>query len=396
MQYRSTEKVPEKLSALGFGCMRFPRRKTGAVDQQKVNEQVKLAIESGVNYFDTAYIYPGSESALGEALKTLGKRDSVYIADKLPHYLIKKPEDMERFFQEHLARLGTDRIDFYIMHMLPDLAVWTRLKELGIAEFLEKKKSEGKIKHIGFSYHGNTEHFVELLDAYVWDFAQVQYNYMDETSQAGRRGVERAAEKGMAVIIMEPLRGGRLADGLPQKAKDEFERVDSSISPAQWGLKWLYKQPEITVVLSGMNHEKQVKENTSIASETLPDKLTQAESEAFGRVKKLLSDKIRVGCTGCGYCQPCPRGVDIPGCFSAYNARYTANFFQGMKQYFMCTTLRGKPSNASLCVGCGKCEQHCPQHIKIREELKNVTRKMENPIYKVGRWGARRIYKFDK
>lgn len=396
MQYRNSVKVPEKLSALGFGCMRFARRKTGTIDQQKVNEQVKLAIEKGVNYFDTAYIYPGSESALGEALNTLGKRDEVYIADKLPHYLIKKPEDMERFFQEHLTRLNTDRIDFYIMHMLPDTAVWERLKGLGIVEFLEKKKAEGSIRHIGFSYHGNTERFVELLDAYDWDFAQVQYNYMDETSQAGRRGVEKAAEKGMAVIIMEPLRGGKLADALPQKAKDEFFKADSSLSPAEWGLKWLYRQKEITVVLSGMNQEAQVTENCKIASETRPQALTEKEAEAYESVKKLLLDKIRVGCTGCGYCQPCPRGVDIPGCFSAYNALYTANFFQGMKQYFMCTTLRGKPSNASLCVGCGKCEQHCPQHIKIREELKNVSAKMENPIYHAGRGIARRLYKFDK
>jgi hypothetical protein len=384
MQYRS-DKHGQPLSLIGFGCMRFQRSRTTGIDLAQAEEQIMSAIDQGVNYFDTAYIYPGSEVALGEILEKNHARDRVNIATKLPHYMIKKPEDMERYFQEQLQRLRTDHIDYYLMHMLPETTTWERLKGLGVVEWLEEKKASGKIRNVGFSNHGNSNTFCDLLDAYDWDFCQIQYNYIDENTQAGRRGLNHAAEKGIPVIIMEPLRGGRLVNLLPEEAIHRFHKANPDRSPAEWGLRWLWNQPEVTVVLSGMNSLDMVKENCRIASEVQAGELTQADFQMYADVIAAINKKIKVGCTGCGYCMPCPQGVDIPGCFRAYNERYSENYYTGMKEYFMCTTMRGKRSNASLCIRCGRCEKHCPQHISIREELKNVTRVMEGPVYQVAK-----------
>jgi predicted aldo/keto reductase-like oxidoreductase len=384
MQYRS-DKHGQPLSLIGFGCMRFQRSRTKGIDLAQAEEQIMSAIDQGVNYFDTAYIYPGSEAALGEILEKNHARDRVNIATKLPHYMIKKPEDMERYFQEQLQRLRTDHIDYYLMHMLPETTTWERLKGLGVVEWLEEKKASGKIRNVGFSNHGNSNTFCDLLDAYDWDFCQIQYNYIDENTQAGRRGLNHAAEKGIPVIIMEPLRGGRLVNLLPEEAIHRFHKANPDRSPAEWGLRWLWNQPEVTVVLSGMNSLDMVKENCRIASEVQAGELTQADFQMYADVIAAINKKIKVGCTGCGYCMPCPQGVDIPGCFRAYNERYSENYYTGMKEYFMCTTMRGKRSNASLCIRCGRCEKHCPQHISIREELKNVTRVMEGPVYQVAK-----------
>ena len=383
MQYRHDRKGTE-LSILGFGCMRFQRRR-GGVDLPLAERQVMDAVRAGVNYFDTAYIYPGSEAALGEILEKNGCRRDVHIATKLPHYMIKKPGDMERYFQEQLSRLRTDYVDYYLMHMLPDTATWGRLKEMGIETWLQEKRESGQIRNVGFSYHGNTHSFMELVDAYDWDFCQIQYNYMDERTQAGRRGLEYAASKGLPVVIMEPLRGGRLVNALPPKAVKLFQEAAPKRTPAEWGLRWLWNQPEVTVVLSGMNTEEMVRENCRIADEVRPGELGEAEFALYDAVKRAIQEKIKVGCTGCGYCMPCPKGVDIPGCFRTYNARYCEGFYTGMKEYLMCTTLRGKRSNASLCVKCGRCEQHCPQHIPIRRELEQVKRTMENPVYHIAK-----------
>ncbi len=393
MQYRVNPKNGDSLSALGFGCMRFTKR-GGSIDQDKANREMKLALDMGVNYFDTAYIYPGSEVCLGNFIRQYNCRDQLNIATKLPQYRINRPGDAERFFAEELERLGTDHVDYYLMHMLNDEGSWARLCALGVKEWLEEKKKSGAIRNAGFSFHGGTLQFKALVDAWDWDFCQIQFNYMDERSQAGVDGLEYAAAKGLPVIIMEPLRGGKLAGGLPGAAKKVFEAAEPKRSPADWGLRWVWNHPEATVVLSGMNDVSQVEENCRIADEALPHQLSEAELGLYERALAAIHRTMKVGCTGCGYCQPCPRGVDIPTCFAAYNASYADGLVNGMREYMMCTTLRKTRSNAGLCVKCGKCEQHCPQHIPIREKLDDVKKRLENPIYKVAAWGAPKILKY--
>ena len=389
MLYRTNPKNRQQLSILGYGCLRFSK-KGMSTDQEKAERELLLALENGVNYFDTAYTYSGSEECLGKFLAK-GHRDKVNIATKLPHYYLKQPGDMERYFKEQLERLRTDHVEYYLMHMLNDIAAWERLKELGITEWIAKKKEKEQIMNIGFSFHGNTNNFLKILEAYDWDFCQIQYNYMDEHSQAGRKGLMRAHEKGMPVIIMEPLRGGRLVQGLPKTAVRLLERQNPKRSPAEWGLRWLWNQPEVTVVLSGMNDAAQVEENVRIASEADAGCMNEHDLEVIEQVKGEINRYMKVPCTGCAYCMPCPAGVDIPGCFSAYNARYTDSWYQGMKTYLMCTSLKTNPTNASKCIKCGKCEQHCPQGISIRKELQQVKKKMENPAYHIARAVSKRI-----
>ena len=392
MNYRKDRKGQE-LSALGFGCLRFPQ-KMGKIDYEQTKKQILMAIEQGVNYFDTAYIYTGSEATLGQILEESGLREKVNIATKLPHYLIKSREGLDKIFAEELRRLRTDHVEYYLMHMLNDIDTWSRLCEMGIREWIAEKKAAGRIGQIGFSYHGNSEMFCKVLDAYDWDFCQIQYNYQDEHSQAGRKGLLHAAGKGIPVIIMEPLRGGRLVHMLPEKAKKIFAEYPVKRSPAEWGLRWLWNQKEVTVVLSGMNSEEMVNENIRVASQTQVGELTEEDMALYARVTKAINDGIKVGCTGCGYCQPCPKGVDIPGTFAAYNRCYSEGWFWGLREHFMNTALRKTSTAASNCVGCGKCEKHCPQGIEIRKELKNAQKKLEGPIYKVARTVARWFTKF--
>lgn len=381
MNYRK-DKYGDELSILGFGCMRFPM-KAGKIDMKEAEREIMHAVDCGINYFDTAYIYPGSEAVLGEILEKNDIRKKVFIATKLPHYLIKSPESLDKIFNEELMRLRTDYIDYYLMHMLTDKETWERLKGFGIEEWIEKKKQEGKIRRIGFSYHGNTDAFCELVDAYEWDFCMIQYNYMDENTQAGRRGLRYANGKGLPVFIMEPLRGGRLAKNLPERARKIFEDFEPERTPAQWAFRWLWNQPEVSVVLSGMNSMEMLDDNLKTASDVKIGELGHAEEKMFKAVVKALNSNVRIGCTGCGYCMPCPKNVDIPGAFSAYNRRFSDGWFHGMKDYAMCTALRKNSTAASNCVGCGKCEQHCPQKIEIRKELENVRKKMEGPVYKI-------------
>ena len=381
MQYRS-DRYGNQLSILGFGCMRF-QRKLGSIDMEEMEKEILLSIDRGVNYFDTAYIYPGSETALGQVLEKNGLRRKVNIATKLPHYLIKNPEGLDRLFSEELRRLRTDYVDYYLMHMLNDEEAWQRLRTMGIEAWIAEKKASGAIRQVGFSYHGNTEMFCKILDAYDWDFCQIQYNYLDEHAQAGRKGLQYAASKGIPVIIMEPLRGGKLVNQLPEKAKKVFADHPVRRTPAEWGLRWLWNQPEVTVVLSGMNTQEMVLENTRIASEVRLGELGAEEQRLYARVVEAINEKVKVGCTACGYCQPCPKGVDIPGIFAAYNRWYGEDRKNAFMDYLKCTTFRKNSTAASNCIGCGKCEAHCPKGIHIRQELKEAQKALETPAYRV-------------
>ena len=392
MNYR-TDKYGNKLSILGFGCMRFPM-KAGRIDMAETEREILTAVEGGVNYFDTAYIYPGSEAALGEILERNGLRDRVYIATKLPHYLIKSREGLDKLFAEELRRLRTDHVDFYLMHMLTDTDTWERLKAMGIEEWIAEKKASGAIRQLGFSYHGNSDMFCKLLDAWDWDFCQIQYNYMDEHSQAGRRGLNHANGRGIPVVIMEPLRGGKLVSRLPEEAKRIFESYPVRHTPAQWAFRWLWNQPEVTVVLSGMNSDEMVRDNLRTASTVQVGELGPEEEAMLRQVVAAINSKMKVGCTGCGYCMPCPKNVDIPGTFAAYNRRYQEGKFWGFVDYVICTLLRKNPTPASNCIGCGKCEKHCPQHLPIREKLGEAQKELEGPLYRTARRVLGRFAKF--
>jgi len=381
------DKQQKPLSILGFGCMRFPR-KGGRVDMEIAEKLIRTAVEKGMNYFDTAYIYPGSEAAIGEIFEKTGLRDRVNLATKLPHYLIRSREGMEKLFNEQLRRLRTDHVEYYLMHMLNDADKWQDMVAMGVEDWIKEKKAAGIIGQIGFSYHGNSDNFIKLIDAYDWDFCQVQYNYLDEHSQAGRKGVEYAHSKGIPVIIMEPLRGGRLVNMLPDKAKKLFEDYPIRRSPAEWGLRWLWDQEAVTVVLSGMNSMEMLEENLRIAAEAEVGEIDEAQRELYADAVKAINESVKVGCTGCGYCQPCPKGVDIPGTFAAYNRWHGENKRGAFMDYLKCTTFRKNASCASNCVQCGKCEAHCPQGIEIRKELKEASKALETPLYKLIRWAA--------
>ena len=381
MIYRK-DRSGNELSMLGFGCMRFTR-KGSSIDVEKAESEILAAYRAGVNYYDTAYIYPGSEAALGEIFERNHIREKINIATKLPQYMIKSRRDLDKYFDEELSRLRTTYIDYYLMHHLTDLPMWEKLKEIGIAEWIKEKKEAGAIRNIGFSYHGNTDNFQKILNDYDWDFCQIQYNYLDEVSQAGVDGLKAAAARGIPVVIMEPLRGGKLVNMLPADAKKVMQESGRGWSPAEWAFRWLYNQPEVTVVLSGMNTLQMVEENCRTASEAQPGHLTESDFEVLEKVKKIIREKEKVGCTGCRYCMPCPKGVDIPGIFRCYNAMFTESKSQGRFQFAQTVGLTKEPAFATQCVRCGKCEQHCPQNIPIREKLKEADKALRPLHYRL-------------
>ncbi len=392
VKYRM-DKYGNRLSILGYGCMRFTK-KGSEIDIDKAEEELMYAISHGVNYLDTAYVYPGNEEAVGTILARNGCRSDIYLATKLPHYLIRSSAGIEKKFQEQLHRLQTDYIDYYLMHMLNDVKTWEKLVSLGIKEWIRDKKASGQIRNIGFSYHGNTENFKKLLDVYDWDFCQIQYNYLDEYSQAGRPGLEYAGEKGIPVIIMEPLRGGRLVNNLPQEAKRLIGQSGTSGTPAELAFRWLWDQPQVTCVLSGMNSMEMVKENLRLADGAEAGSFTKQEQDLVEQIRQEIKKTMKVGCTGCGYCMPCPNRVDIPMTFHCYNVKYSEGKKSGTWEYIQSTAMRRETTSASQCIGCGKCEKHCPQGILIREKLKEAARELETPKYKVIRWAVKtfRIY----
>lgn len=388
MEYR-LDRYGNKISQLGYGCMRFSR-KGNVINYEKAEKEVMLAIQNGVNYFDTAYIYPGSEECLGRILDKNHCRSKVYIATKLPQYIIRSSSAIDKIFNEELTRLRTGYIDYYLMHMFTDYSEWEHLKTLGIEDWIKNQKDGGRIKNIGFSYHGDSEMFLKILDAYDWDFCQIQYNYLDEDTQAGRIGLKAAAQKGIPVIIMEPLRGGKLVN-LPDKAKKILSDSGNGYTPAELGLRWLWNQPEVTCVLSGMNSEDMVNENVKTASQAYPGHLTKEDMAVIEQIKHIIREKEKVGCTGCRYCMPCPKGVDIPSIFHYYNLMYMEKKSSARFEFARNMGLRKNTGFATQCVECGLCEKHCPQHIKIREKLKQADRDLRPIPYKIGINIARKI-----
>lgn len=378
MLYRKYGKTNEMVSALGFGCMRLPviNNDPTQIDEAEAMRLVRHAIDQGVNYIDTAYPYHGtglnqggfSEPFVAKVLKD-GYREKVKLATKLPSWLIKSRADMDRYLDEQLARLETDVIDFYLVHSL-NKHFWSNLQSLGIGEFLDEAIRAGKIRYAGFSFHDQAPLFKEIVDAYDWSFCQIQYNYLDEEYQAGREGLEYAAQKGLGIAIMEPLRGGNLVR-LPDAASQLLAATDAAKTPAEWALAWVWNHPEVSVVLSGMTTMEQVEENLRIAGRAAAGSLTATELGALREVKQIFRSRIKVPCTACGYCMPCPAGVNIPLCFACYNDHWVFDGSQDAKRRYGLWSKTG--AGADKCVECGQCEGHCPQTIAIRQELKNVT-----------------------
>ena len=394
MNYRINQKNNDKLSILGFGCMRLPT-KAGIIDENRATKIIRDSIEKGINYFDTAYIYHAgqSETFLGKALSG-GYRQRVKVATKLPPYMVKKLDNAKKIMSTQLERLQTDYIDYYLLHMLTDKAMFDKMESLGVMKWLEELKEKGTIKNIGFSFHGSKFEFELILKAYPWDFCQIQYNYLDENNQATVSGLKLAHSLGIPVIVMEPLRGGKLVNSLPKKVLKTFNDYNSKWSPAEWGLRWIWNHKEVNVVLSGMNNEEQVEENIKIASSATADSLSDEELKVFDDVKLIMNEKIKVPCTACGYCMPCPHGVDIPGCFSSYNDKFLLEDKTFRWKYAQTLgAFSAKPAFASKCMECGKCELHCPQNIQIRKELKAVKIEMEGTLFKPIVGAARKILK---
>jgi predicted aldo/keto reductase-like oxidoreductase len=370
--------------------MRFSS-KNGKIDFEKADKEFMRAYELGVNYFDTAYIYPGNEEIVGRIIEKNNIRDKINLATKLPQYLVKNRAALDKYFDEELKRLRTDYVDYYLMHHMTDHTQWEKLVSLGIKEWIAEKKAEGKIRHVGFSFHGTTEEFLQILNAYDWEMCLVQYNYVDENTQAGKTGVHAAAEKGIPVMIMEPLRGGKLVDLLPEKAKQMIAEDPHGWSPAEWAFRWLWNQEEVTCVLSGMNSIEMIEENCRIASEAQAGAFTDEEHQFLSGIKQIILDTTKVNCTGCRYCMPCPKGVNIPGIFSCYNHMYSESKSSGRLEYFQTIALRIDPCDASLCIKCGKCELHCPQSIPIREKLVEADKALNPPFVKAYNKLAKRV-----
>ena len=383
MLYRQAGKTGQMVSILGFGCMRLPilGGKAHLIDEEKAQAMVDCAIQSGVNYFDTAYIYHSevpfqagmSELFLGRALKK--QRQKVQVATKLPSWFIGSRADMDRYLDQQLSRLQTSQIDFYLVHGLTG-ELWNKLSQLGITEFLDAAVADGRIKHAGFSFHDEAPRFKPIVDAYDWSFCQIQYNFMDEDFQAGRAGLEYAAGKGLGVMVMEPLRGGGLTAQIPQDVQVVWNKAPVKRTPAEWALRFVWNRPEVSVVLSGMSELPQMEENIRIANQGLADSLTRGESALIQEAKAIYQARTRVNCTSCGYCMPCPSGVNIPANFlqlntlSIYQDRATAEFF-----YFH---ILKEEQRAPRCEECGQCVELCPQHIPIPAMLKEVAREFES------------------
>ena len=382
MQYRKMPNGGDELSILGFGCMRLPM-KDRKIDESRAIDQIRYAIDQGVNYLDTAWPYHAGESEplLGKALQG-GYREKVKVATKLPSWMIESREDMDQFLAAQLKKLGTDHIDYYLLHSL-DGTSFDKLLRLGALEFLDQAKKDGRIVNAGFSYHGLAGDFNRIVDAYPWVFCQIQYNYLDENYQAGAAGLEYAAAKGLGVIAMEPLRGGNLANVVPPAVKAIWEEAEVQRTSAEWALRWVWNRPEVTVILSGMNDEAQIRENLATAGSAQANALSAQELDLVKRAAEKYRELIKVGCTGCGYCMPCPSDVMIPMCFEEFNKMYMfgakeeAKFVYGLRMSGMLGA--SQPGYASQCTQCGACLEKCPQNIEIPDILAQVVAELEGP-----------------
>ncbi|NLK20387.1 MAG: aldo/keto reductase [Synergistaceae bacterium] len=375
MQYRSMPGTGDKLSVLGYGCMRLPLDGEGRIDEERAVRLVRSAIDRGVNYIDTAYTYhmEESEPLVGRALRD-GYREKVFLATKLPSWLVEAPSDMDRFLEEQLARLQTDVIDYYLVHSL-NAERWENMKKHGFAAFLDRALADGRIRRVGFSFHDQLPLFKEIVDAYPWNFCQIQYNFMDTAYQAGEAGLKYAAGKGLGVVIMEPLRGGNLARNVPEVISSIWAESPKKISPAGWALRWLWNQPEVSVVLSGMTTESDLEDNLASAEEGIEGSMTEAELGLAARVREEYKNRMKILCTNCQYCMPCPHGVNIPECFNRYNMAF---MFDNLEQARATYPVFLKPeARASACVKCGECEEKCPQNLEIRDLLEDVKALLE-------------------
>jgi uncharacterized protein len=386
MLYRKMPKNGDKLSILGFGCMRLPTKEDGTIDEIKATQQIHYAIDHGVNYVDTAWPYHmgQSESFLGNAL-TDGYREKVKLATKLPAWLVDRREDMDYFLNAQLERLQTDHIDYYLVHGLAG-ELWDKMKAFNVIDFLDKAKSDGRIINAGFSFHGPVDDFKRIIDAYPWTFCQIQYNFMDEKNQAGTEGLKYAASKDIGVIVMEPLLGGNLASPVPPEVEEIWSKAAVKRTPAEWALRWVWNHPEVTVVLSGMNEEAQVEENVRIADDGHPNSLTKTELQLVKKVEQKYRQLVKIGCTGCQYCMPCPSGVNIPECFDIYNNLHMFGNVNGAK-FTYAISMSGAFTNtepggfASQCIECGQCMEKCPQGLEIPTMLKAVAEELEGPDF---------------
>lgn len=367
MEKRNLGKLGIDVSLLGFGCMRFPTTKEGKIDEAEAEKMLDYAISKGVNYIDTAYPYHNGESEpfVGKVLKKY-PRDSFYLATKLPVWAVNTLEDVDRIFEEQLQRLQTDHIDFYLMHAM-NRGSWEKMVSIGCVEHLEKKKAAGQIKYLGFSFHDGYEAFEEILNYRDWDFAQIQLNYMDTEEQAGMKGYELAAEKNIPLVIMEPVKGGSLA-AFADDIMDKYHALDPEASAASFALRFVGTLPNILTVLSGMSTMDQVEDNLRTFTDFKP--LSDKEQEVIRDVVALLRSRVQNGCTGCRYCMPCPAGVNIPGCFGAWNTYHMYQNYNVVRWKWEQEI--GETQQAKNCIQCGKCEKACPQHLSIREDLKKA------------------------
>lgn len=367
MEMRKMERLGVETSLLGFGCMRFPQTPDGKIDEAEAERMLDHAIAEGVNYIDTAYPYHNgqSEIVVGNVLKKYD-RDSFYLATKLPVWLVKTLEDVDKLFEEQLAKLQTDHIDFYLMHALGKES-WDKALEMGCVKRLEELKAQGKIKYLGFSFHDKYEVFEEILNYRDWDFCQIQLNYMDAEEQAGVKGCQLAADKGIPVVVMEPVKGGSLA-AFAEDIMGEFKKLDPEASAASFALRWVGSLSGVKVILSGMSTMEQVEDNLHTFKNFKP--LSDQEQGTIRKVTEILRSRVQNGCTGCRYCMPCPAGVNIPGCFSAWNTYHMYQNYNVVKWNW--ETSLGEEHQPKNCVQCGKCEAQCPQKISIREDLKKV------------------------
>lgn len=365
MKYRPFGNTGIQVSALGFGCMRLPTLgRYEDINEPEAIAMLRKAIDAGVNYIDTAYGYHGgnSEKLVGKALAD-GYREKVYVATKLPVWLCNTPEDFDRLLNEQLQRLQTDHIDFYLLHSL-NKGSWSKVEAMGVMSWAEGALADGRIHHLGFSFHDDLAAFKQIVDASdKWTFCQIQYNYLNETVQAGTEGLQYAASKGLSVIVMEPLLGGRLANP-PKGVQELWDSAARRRTPVEWALQWLWDKPEVTLCLSGMSTMEQVEQNLTYAETSGIGLLAQAEIDLVNQVRAKYNELCPVPCTACRYCMPCPHGVDIPGNFAVFNEGSMYNELDHSRSRY---ARMDADRRASECIACRECEDKCPQHILISE-----------------------------